>query len=81
MRGCGKRPVAEFHLWDRTVLERFAAEASDRLREQRAQMADAQAERERLRAEIDALRADLKTALGAYRRAVTAAAPPRPPGA
>ena len=67
--------MAEFHLWDRTVLERFAAEASDRLREQRAQMADAQAERERLQAEIDALRADLKTALGAYRALVTSSRP------
>ena len=73
--------MTDFRTWDRTVLERFATEASDRLREQRAQMADAQAERERLQAEIDALRADLKAALGAYRRAVTAAAPPRPPGA
>ena len=67
--------MAEFHLWDRTVLERFATEASDRLREQRAQMTDAQAERERLQAEIDALRADLKAALGAYRRAITSSHP------
>ena len=34
--------MTDFRTWDRTVLERFAAEASDRLREQRAQMADAQ---------------------------------------
>ena len=67
--------MTDFKTWDRTVLERFAAEASDRLREQRAQMADAQAERERLQAEIDALRGDLKTALGAYRRAVTSSRP------
>ena len=73
--------MAEFHLWDRTVLERFAAEASDRLREQRAQITDTLTEQARLHAEIEALRADLKTALGAYRREVTAAAPPRPPGA
>ena len=67
--------MTDFRTWDRTVLERFAAEASDRLREQRAQMADAQAERERLQAEIDALRGDLKTALVAYRRAVTSSRP------
>ena len=67
--------MAEFHLWDRTVLERFAAEASDRLREQRAQMTDTQAERERLQAEIGALRADLKAALAAYRREVTSSRP------
>ena len=73
--------MTDFKTWDRTVLERFASEASDRLREQRAQMTDAQAERERLQAEIDALRADLRAALGAYRALVTAAAPPRPPGA
>lgn len=73
--------MAEFQTWDRTVLEKFAAEASDRLREQRAQLTDSQAEQARLHAEIKALRADLKTALGAYRALVTAAAPPRPPGA
>ena len=67
--------MTDFKTWDRTVLERFAAEASDRLREQRAQMADAQAERERLQAEIDALRADLKAALGAYRALVTSSRP------
>ena len=67
--------MAEFHLWDRTVLERFAAEASDRLREQRAQMADAQAEREQLQAEIDALRADLRAAIDAYRLAITSSHP------
>ena len=73
--------MTDFRTWDRTVLERFAAEASDRLREQRVQITDALAEQARLHAEIEALRADLKTALGAYRREVTAAAPPRPPGA
>ena len=69
--------MAEFQTWDRTVLERFAAEASDRLREQRAQLTDTLTEQARLHAEIAALRADLKAALGAYRREVTAAAPPR----
>ena len=59
--------MAEFHLWDRTVLERFAAEASDRLREQRVQITDALAEQARLHAEIEALRADLKAAIEAYR--------------
>lgn len=73
--------MAEFQTWDRTVLERFATEASDRLREQRAQITDTLTEQARLHAEIAALRADLKTALAAYRREVTAAAPPRPPGA
>jgi hypothetical protein len=63
--------VAEFHLWDRTVLERFASEASDRLREQRAQITDTLTEQARLRAEIDALRADLRVALDAYRREVS----------
>jgi hypothetical protein len=63
--------VAEFHLWDRTVLERFASEASDRLLQMRAQAIDDAAERARLRAEIDALRADLRVALDAYRREVT----------
>ena len=67
--------MTDFRTWDRTVLERFAAEASDRLREQRAQMADAQAEREQLQAEIDALRADLRAAIDAYRRAVTSSHP------
>ena len=73
--------MTDFRTWDRTVLERFAAEASDRLREQRVQITDALTEQARLHAEIAALRADLKAALGAYRREVTAAAPPRPPGA
>ena len=67
--------MTDFRTWDRTVLERFAAEASDRLREQRVQITDALAEQGRLHAEIEALRADLKTALGAYRREVTS---PRP---
>ena len=67
--------MAEFHLWDRTVLERFAAEASDRLREQREQIADTLTEQARLHAEIAALRADLKAALGAYRREVTSSRP------
>ena len=67
--------MAEFHLWDRTVLERFATEASDRLREQRVQITDALAEQARLHAEIEALRADLKAALGAYRREVTSSHP------
>ena len=73
--------MTDFRTWDRTVLERFAAEASDRLREQRKQLTDTLTEQARLHAEIEALRADLKTALVAYRREVTAAAPPRPPGA
>lgn len=73
--------MTDFRTWDRTVLERFASEASDRLREQREQITDTLAEQARLQTEIDALRADLKTALGAYRALVTAAAPPRPPGA
>lgn len=73
--------MTDFRTWDRTVLERFASEASDRLREQREQITDTLAEQARLQAEIDALRADLKMALGAYRALVTAAAPPRPPGA
>ncbi len=67
--------MAEFRTWDRTVLERFAAEASDRLREQRAQLTDTLTEQARLHAEIAALRADLKAALGAYRREVTSSRP------
>lgn len=67
--------MTDFRTWDRTVLERFASEASDRLREQRAQMTDAQAERERLQAEIDALRADLRAAIDAYRLAITSSRP------
>jgi macrodomain Ter protein organizer (MatP/YcbG family) len=63
--------VAEFWTWDRTVLERFAAEASDRLLQMRAQIIDDAAEQARLHAEIAALRADLKAALAAYRREVT----------
>ena len=63
--------MTDFRTWDRTVLERFASEAADRLREQREQITDTLAEQARLRAEIEALRADLKTALGAYRALVT----------
>ena len=73
--GCGRRPVAEFQIWDRTVLERFAAEASDRLREQRVQITDALAEQARLHAEIEALRADLRAAIDAYRALVTSSRP------
>ena len=67
--------MAEFHLWDRTVLERFAAEASDRLREQRVQITDALAEQARLHAEIEALRADLRAAMDAYRAVLTLSRP------
>lgn len=67
--------MTDFRTWDRTVLERFAAEASDRLREQRAQITDALSEQTRLHAEIEALRADLKAALGAYRALVTSSHP------
>lgn len=67
--------MTDFKTWDRTVLERFASEAADRLREQREQITDTLAEQARLQAEIDALRADLKTALGAYRREVTSSHP------
>jgi macrodomain Ter protein organizer (MatP/YcbG family) len=68
--------VADFKVWDRTVLERFAAEASDRLLQMRAQAIDDAAERARLQAEIDALRADLRVALDAYRRVVTSTSAP-----
>lgn len=61
----------DFKTWDRTVLERFASEASDRLREQRAHLADTLAEQARLHAEIAALRADLRAAMDAYRALVT----------
>ena len=67
--------MTDFRTWDRTVLERFASEASDRLREQREQITDTLAEQARLHAEIEALRADLKTALVAYRREVTSSRP------
>ena len=67
--------MTDFRTWDRTVLERFASEASDRLREQREQITDTLAEQARLRAEIEALRGDLKTALGAYRALVTSSRP------
>ena len=67
--------MTDFKTWDRTVLERFASEASDRLREQRAQITDTLTEQARLHAEIEALRADLKAALGAYRREVTSSRP------
>ena len=69
--------MAEFHLWDRTVLERFAAEASDRLREQREQITDTLAEQARLHAEIAALRSDLRAAMDAY-RALVITSTPRP---
>ena len=73
--------MAEFQTWDRTVLERFAAEAADRLREQREQITDTLAEQGRLHAEIKALRADLKTALAAYRALVTRGEVSRQPSA
>lgn len=73
--------MTDFKTWDRTVLERFASEASDRLREQRAQLTDTLAEQARLQNEIDALRADLKAALGAYRREVTRGEVNRQPSA
>lgn len=63
--------MTDFKTWDRTVLERFAAEASDRMREQRAQITDALEAAARLQAEIETLRADLRLALMAYRREVT----------
>ena len=53
--------MTDFKTWDRSILEKFAREAADRLHQQEA--------------EIEALRADLKTALEAYRREVTL---PRP---
>ena len=67
--------MTDFRTWDRTVLERFAAEASDRLREQRAQMADTLAEQARLHAEIDALREERRAAIDAYRALIIS---PRP---
>lgn len=67
--------MAEFHLWDRTVLERFADEASERLAAMRAQAKDDAAERARLQAEIEALRDDLRAAMDAYRRLVTSSRP------
>ena len=73
--------MTDFRTWDRTVLERFASEASDRLREQREQITDTLAEQARLRAEIEALQADLKTALGAYRALVTRGEVNRQPSA
>jgi len=73
--------MAEFHLWDRTVLERFAAEASDRLREQREQITDTLAEQARLHAEIEVLRADLRAAMDAYRALVTRGEVSRQPSA
>jgi ABC-type transporter Mla subunit MlaD len=68
----------DFKTWDRTVLERFAAEASDRLREQRAQLTDMLAEQARLHAEIAALRSDLRAAMDAYRALVTSTPRPAP---
>ena len=58
---------AEFDLWSKESLVLFARDSTERMAQQQA--------------EIEALRADLRAALGAYRREVTAAAPPRPPGA
>lgn len=59
--------MADFDSWSRESLVRFARDAAQRMGEQKV--------------EIEALRADLRAALDAYREAVTAAAPPRPPGA
>jgi hypothetical protein len=73
--------MTDFRTWDRTVLERFASEAADRLREQRAQLTDTLTEQARLRTEIEALRADLKTALVAYRALVTRGEVNRQPSA
>lgn len=66
---------AEFDLWTKESLVRFAHEASDRLREQRAQMADTLAEQARLHAEIDALREERRAAIDAYRALIIS---PRP---
>ena len=58
---------ADFESWSKESLVRFARDANERVLQQKA--------------EIEALRGDLKTALAVYRREVTAAVPPRPPGA
>ena len=59
--------MADFNSWSRESLVRFAQDATQRMGEQTQR--------------IETLQTDLRAALRAYREAVTAAAPPRPPGA
>ena len=59
--------MADFDSWSKESLVRFAQDATRRMEAQKV--------------EIETLQTDLRAALRAYREAVTAAAPPRPPGA
>ena len=56
--------MTDFESWSKESLVRFARDANERVLQQKA--------------EIEALRGDLRAAIEAYRREVTAAAPPRP---
>jgi hypothetical protein len=59
--------MTDFESWSKESLVQFARDANERVLQQKA--------------EIEALRGDLRAAMDAYRTAVKAAAPPRPPGA
>jgi hypothetical protein len=54
--------MAEFNIWEQETLAQFARDAQERMTQQDA--------------EIEALRADLRTALTAYRALLTSTQPP-----